>query len=196
MWTPMPLLEQVDALRAYLRTLRADVNRAYREQSLHYRKRRVSPFVEHLRYQRGRSAYELVEVAEECLDRLRHARALTIAEFFPGTQITMDVVLQGYERPQERFVISDANWSKTDSYHYIVWQVTKGGQLFKRGTSWLCPSNRVRIAACDLPLSEETARECRYFGECARQFLEDVRDRGKLEDVIEEVRKRRERRGY
>lgn len=52
---PMPLLEQSDALRVYTRTLRADVNRCNREALSCSRKRRVSPFVEHLRYRRVRN---------------------------------------------------------------------------------------------------------------------------------------------
>ena len=196
MWTPMPLLGQIDALRHYVRMLRADINRASSEQSKHYRKRRVSPFVENLRYRRTRNAYEMVEVAEECLNRLRHARALSIADYFPGAQVSTHVLLPGHERPIERYVVTDVEWSKPDSYHYIVWQVTRSGQLFKRGTSWLFPSNRVRITRCSLPLPQDTERECRYFHENAQQFIDDVRDRGKLEDVFEEIRKRRERRGY
>src|SRR5581483_5008728 len=67
--TPMPLLEQIDVMRGYMRTLRADMNRAYRDEGAHYRKRRVCPFVESLRYRRITNAFELEDVAEECLNQ-------------------------------------------------------------------------------------------------------------------------------
>jgi hypothetical protein len=76
---PMPLPEQIDALRNYMRTLRADINRASRELNRHYLKRRISPFVDNLRYRRLTTAYELESVAQECLSQLRKARAMSVA---------------------------------------------------------------------------------------------------------------------
>src|ERR1700741_4665491 len=112
MRSPKPLLEQIDELRMYLRTLRADINRASREGSNYYLKRRITPFVSSLRFERLMRAYELEEVAGECLAHLRKARAMSIAEFAPGDQITMEVILQGHERPAERYVIRDIEWRK------------------------------------------------------------------------------------
>jgi len=65
----MPVMQQIAAMRMYLRTLRADWTRAYKAGS-DLRKRRISPFVEGLRYRRSSSAYELMEVAAECLNRI------------------------------------------------------------------------------------------------------------------------------
>ena len=124
MLKPLPLPEQIASLRSYLRTLRADVSRAYREHAKHWRKRRVTPFVEQLRFQRSCNATGLVEAAEECLGRLRHAQALTQAQFFPGDQIEMEVVMRGHERPPERFVIYDVEWSRNSGYCYQAWQLT------------------------------------------------------------------------
>ena len=118
MRTPMPIVEQIEVLRGYLHTLQADCNRAMRESDTHYRKRRVCPFVEQLRWRRMQSAWELRDVGSACLDELRHARVLSIANFLPGDQITMEVVLKGHERPPERYLISDVIWSKQDEYHY------------------------------------------------------------------------------
>lgn len=192
----MPLLEQIAALHAYTRTLRADINRASRDEGAHYLKRRVSPFVVNLRYRRLFGAYELEGVAQECLSRLRQARALSIAEFFPGDQITMEVLFEGYRRPSERFVIKDVEWSKPDSYHYVAWQLTRSGQLFQRGPGWLCPSNRIHITRCDSPLPEETQRQCNWFRDNARHFIENARDCGKIDVIVKEVREQRERRGH
>ena len=110
MRTPMPIVEQIEVLRGYLRTLEADCNRAMRESDTHYRKRRVCPFAEQLRWRRMQSAWELRDVGSACLDELRHARVLSIADFLLGDQITMEVVLKGHERPPERYLISDVIW--------------------------------------------------------------------------------------
>ena len=70
MRTPMPLPEQpeqIETLRLSMRTLRADSSRRYRDITRHYLKRRVSPFVISLQYQRSRNAPELEDVAKECL---------------------------------------------------------------------------------------------------------------------------------
>ena len=76
MRTPMPILEQIDVLRRYLRTLQADYYWVSRELNAGYRKRRVCPFVEELRWRRlQNNARELREVGEACFDELRHARA-------------------------------------------------------------------------------------------------------------------------
>jgi len=194
--TPLPLPEQIKALRNYMRTLRADINRASRESSRHYLKRRICPFVDELRYRRIMMAYELESVAQECVNELRHARALSIAEFAPGTCITMEVVMKHHERPPERYIIYDVRWSKPDSYHYEVWQLTKSGELFKRGTTWLCPSDRIRIKRCDETLTEETRRMCEHVRERARRFAENTHALGKLDEIVERVRKERDRRGY
>lgn len=124
MRTPMPVLEQIEVLRSYLRRLQADCNRAMRESGAHYRKRRVCPFAEELRWRRMQNGWELRDVGNACLDELRHARVLSIADFLPGDQITMEVVLQGHERSPERYLISDVLSSKRDEYHYEVWRLT------------------------------------------------------------------------
>jgi len=91
------------------------------------------------------SAWELRDVGNACLDELRHARVLSIADFRPGDQITMEVVLKGHERPPERYLISDVIWSKRDEYHYEVWRLTKAGRPYERGgQTWLTPSTRIR----------------------------------------------------
>ena len=196
MRTPLPLLDQIARLRLYMRTLRADLNRTYRDDSISYRKRKISPFVESLRYRRFRQASELLDVAEECMNQLRQAGALTMAEFFPGDQITMEVVMKGYERPPERFIVYNVEWSKSGGYRYVAWQVTKQGQLFKRGTSWLCPSSRIQIRRCDDPLPEDTQRQSAYFRERAQEFMNNALERGKIEEIVKTVCERRERRGY
>lgn len=196
MRTAMPLLEQMDVLRAYMRTLRADTDRAYREESAGYRKRRICPFAESLRYRRFRNASELHDVARECMDQLRHVRALSIAEFFPGDQIAVEIVLSSCVRPPERFVVRDVEWSKRDRYNYLAWQLTKSGQLFVRGPSLLCPSSYIRIKRCSISLPDETDRQRGGFRNSAREFMDKVRDVGNIDEIASMVRERRERRGY
>ena len=193
---PLPLLDQIDTMRMYLRTLQADIRRASRDESSHYLRRRVSPFVVSLRYARLSRAYELEEVAQECLKQLRQAHALSIAEFFPGDHIRMEMVIKEHPRSPERFVVNDVEWSRVNGYHYVAWQLTRTGDLFKRGPNWLCPSRHIIIERCDAPLSEKTQRQCAYFRDRARDFANNVLERGKIEKIIEQVRERRARRGY
>ncbi len=129
----MPILEQIEVLRSYLRTLQADCNRAMRESGAHSRKRRVCPFAEELRWRRMQNAWELRDVGNGCLDELRHARILSIADFHPGDHITMEVVLRGHKRSPQRYLISDVIWSKRDEYHYEVWRLTRAGRPYERG---------------------------------------------------------------
>jgi hypothetical protein len=187
----MSLPDQIVALRMFIRALRADINRASRDQNVNYLKRRVSPFVVNLRYHRLFSAYEVEEVAQECLNQLRKANALSIAEFFPGDLITLEVILKGLARRPERHIIKDVEWSKPNSYHYIAWQVTKEGNLFRAGPGWLCPSNLIRITRCDDTLPAETERQCKWFHEVAKEFVQRVTDRGSLDEIVKQVRERR-----
>ena len=190
----MPILEQIEVLRSYLRTLQADCNRAMRESGAHYRKRRVCPFAEELRWRRMQNAWELRDVGKACLDELRHARVLSIADFLPGDQITMEVVLQGHERSPERYLISDVISSKRDENHYEVWRLTKAGMPDERGgQTWLTPSTRIRITKCKDVLPEETRRQCAAFRSRADALLEGTRDRGDIEHLIKWVQERRAR---
>ena len=194
MRTPMPILEQIEVLRAYLRTLRADCERATREAGAHYRKRRVSPFVENLRYRRQTQAYELRDVAEECLRQLRAAQALSVADWQPGDVLTVETTVSGLPPNARRLVVADVVWSKLDGYYYDVCQITKAGQFYERGGEhFLFPSDRIRVSRCLDSLPEATQRLCAQFRRQAESFLEDVRDRGSLDDIAKWVRERRAR---
>lgn len=194
MRTPMPLLEQIEVLRVFLRTLRADCNRASRETERHYRKRRVTRFVQELRYRRRSNAWELLAVAEECLRQLRQARALSIAEWRPGDQIIVQTLVKGFNPDPRRYVVTDVDWSKPDSYHYDVWQLTKAGRFYERGGhTWVYPSDRISITRCKEALSEEMRRKCAGYRSGAEQFLVDVRDRGDIEYIVKAVQERRAR---
>ncbi len=196
MFKPLPLADQIAALRSYMRTLRADSSRTYREQAQHWRKRRVTPFVEQLRYQRSRNASELVEAAEECLGELWHVQAITQAEFFPGEQIEMEVIMRGHERPPERFVIYDVEWSRVGGYVYQAWQLTRNGELFKRGPTLICPSRHIKMTRVDRPLPQEALRKADYFREAANELIRSATQSGKIDEALKIVRERRARRGY
>jgi len=188
----MPILEQIETLRAYLRTLHSDFNRAYREDSAQYRKRRISPFVANLRYRRFTNASELRQVAEECLRQLRQARALSIAEWKPGDQILVEVILKGLPRDPRRYVITDVEWSKPDAYHYVVTQLTNAGHPYKRGgDTWVSPSSRIRITKCAEALPEGTLRQCAHYRRNAEHFLDDARDRGDIDHIVKWVQEKR-----
>lgn len=198
MRVPMPLVEQIEVLRLYLRTLQADVRRASREQNLQSRKRRVSPYAESLRWRRLSAAYEQQEVAEECLNRLKRARAIAIAEFTPGdvVQVTIDRMTHRPLRP-ERFVIVDVIPSRRrDDYHYEVWQLTTAGRLFQRGTTWLCPSRAVKIERIAGSLPSETLETCAHFRSDAEAFVQEARDKGPLDSIVKLIKERRARRGW
>src|SRR6476620_7596620 len=49
---PLPISQQLDVLRGYLRALEADCSRASYDFNDHWRKRKVCPFVEELRWRR------------------------------------------------------------------------------------------------------------------------------------------------
>jgi hypothetical protein len=106
----------------------------------------------------------------------------------------MEVVVKGYERPPERYIINDVEWSKPNSYHYVAWQLTKGGVLFLRGPGWLCPSNRIRLARSDSLLPEETQRQCDWFRQRAREFMQNAQDRGQIDAIVKTISERRMRR--
>lgn len=198
MRVPMPLVEQIEVLRLYLRTLQADIRRASREQNLVWRKRRVSPYVESLRWRRLSAAHELHEAAEECLKQLKRARALAIAEFAPGdvVQVTIQRVPPRPARP-ERFVIVDVLPSKRlDDYHYEVWQLTTSGRLFQRGTTWLSRSRAVTIERFEGSLPSETLETCDRFRRGATAFVQEARDKGQLEPILKLIQERRARRGW
>jgi len=110
MRTPMLLLELNDTLRQSMRALRADTSRAYRNANRHYLKRRVSPFMISLQYPRSRNA-SVLDVAKECLSRLRRARALSICEFLAGDQINVETVAKELNRSIERFLVLDVEWT-------------------------------------------------------------------------------------
>lgn len=186
--TSLPFEDQMSELRAFIRILRADYRRGWREADKHYLRRRITPFAHHLRYLRIDYSRELEKVAEECLQDLAHARDLEEAEFFPGDQVTVEVVLKGFERGPERQIVYDVKRC------YEMWQLTKGGILFKAGPRSVCLSSRIKVRPCSDPLPDETQRRAEDFRQWARQFVEQARDQGKLEPIVDRVRKREKNR--
>ena len=56
--------------------------------------------------------------------------------------------------------------------------------IFSRETRPGCQSRiAYALLPAGFPVTEQTARQCRRFKQIARQFIDDVRDRGNLEDV-------------
>lgn len=193
----MPIADQIDRLRAFLRTLRADVDRASREISEHSRRLKVAPFVESLRWEHYRRASELAETAEECLAELKHARAIGLVEFRPGDVVTLEVTMKGHERPLERYAVYDVELLGRKDFGYRVWQLKTNGELFQRGLTWIsAPPRHARLTRCTDELPEETVRQCAWFRERADRLVMTATNTGKLADVTKTVAERRQRRGY
>lgn len=190
----MPFREQIDGVRRYLGTLRADSNRAGRDSGIDLRQRRVCPTLDSLKWMRLQAARELQEVGEKALRDLKHAQVLHYAEFFPGDLV--EVAALQSARPLRWFLIVDADESaRTKSIRYDVWQLTRTGRLFERGgQSMLCPSKYVTIRPLTISLAEDALNAANYFRTRARDMIERCRDRGDLAPVLKEVRKRRNHR--
>ena len=191
-YRPARLTTQIASLASYLRTARANYNRAYREVSATYGTRRTRPFEQHLRSRCFDEAWRLLKLAELCLRELCHQRAITLAPFRPGDQILVSVTMKGYERAPQRYLIMDVEWQKGDLYHYIVREITKGGWLHRgRYEHWVTPSNRIAIEACAEPLDAETTRTAARVRANAKARRADALERGSLELFDEELKRSR-----
>ena len=189
----MPFHEQIDAVRRYLPTLRADVRRAGADSGVDLRQSRICPALNNLKWMRLQAAWELQAVGEQVLRDLKHAQVLHYSDFFPGDCI--EVTLVEGTRPIERFLVVDVSHSaRTRSIHYDVWQLTKAGKLFERGgQSTVCPSRYISIRPLKMRLPEETERVADNCRATAKAFIEGCRDKGDLATLVKEVRARRER---
>jgi hypothetical protein len=96
------LYESLTVLRRFLRTYRLS-----RETQRQTRKRRVAPFLQKLPYRRLDNAWELHAAAEECLQRRRQARTLSIAEWRLGAQIIGQSTVKGYEPNPRRYIVTN-----------------------------------------------------------------------------------------
>ena len=173
--------EQRKRLKRYLRVLRANYNRAWRELEEVFRIRKGCPFEHSLRYHRFDEARKLLELAEKCLKEVNHCYALRLAAFQPGAQIVVTITMRGFEPRPTRYLILDVEWSKGDEYHYVVHEITKTGTLHKgRYPHWVSPSNRIAIELCDEPLPEETRWRAQARRDATKALFEAVLQRGDL----------------
>ena len=173
--------KQRERLRRYIRTLRANYNRAWREVSAIFRIRKGCPFERALRHRRFEEASELLKLAEKCLAELNHCYALRIAAFRPGDQILVTTTVRGFEPDPRRYLILDVEWSKGDGYSYVVDQLTKAGAVHKRRyPHWVWPNTRVSIELSDLPLAEDTKWIAEGKKAAWKRHLEDALEKGDL----------------
>ena len=173
--------EQRKRLQKYLRTLRADYNRAWRELSAIFRIRKGCPLEHQLRHRRFEGTAELLKLAEKCLEELNHCYALRLAAFRPGDQLLVKTTICGFPPDPRRYLVLDVRWAKRDSYWYEVHELTKAGMLHKgRYPHMLCPSSRVSIERCDEPLPEETRRQAEWARRASVAFLETTLKKGDL----------------
>lgn len=173
--------EQRKRLQRYLRVLRANYNRAYRELSEVFLIRKGCPFEHRLRSRRFDDAIELVKLAEKCLAEINHCYALRLAAFRPGDQMIVRTVMRGYEPRATRYLVLDVEWGKRDEYHYVVHELTKAGELHKgRYASWVWPSNRISIELCDAPLGDDARRYAEGRRRAANELFDAVLQQGDI----------------
>jgi len=179
-------------MRRYLRTARANYNRAYRGLSYSFGKRRVCPYEIHLRGRRFDDASRLLKLAELCLGELRHQRAIFLAPFRPGDQIRVSVTMKGYDPAPRKYLVMDVEWSKGDNYSYVVHEVTKGGALHRgRHETWVSPSNRILIEACLEPLDQQTASTAASARRNTEACRAEAVEQGRLELFDEQLKRSR-----
>ena len=173
--------DQRDRLRRYLRTLRANYNRASRELFETSRIRRGCPLEQALRYKRFEDASQIPKLAEKCLAELNHCYALRVAGLRPGDHITAKTVLPGFDPRPCRYLVLDVLWSKGDQYHYEVQELTKAGTVHRgRYPTWLSPSNRVSIEYSDQLLATDAKSLADYRRRASKDLLEAVLEKGDL----------------
>lgn len=173
--------EQRKRLRKYLRTLKANYNRAYRELSEIFRIRKGCPLERALRHQRFNDASQLLRLGEQCLAELNHCYALRIAPHRPGDQVLVTTTMQGFDPDPRRYLVLDVEWRRGDSYIYEVHELTKSGTLHKgRYPHPLCPSSRLSIEHCDDLLADETRLRADSARRSTSALLETVLEKGDL----------------
>jgi len=174
-------IQQRKRLRAYLRVLRANSSRAYRELSVLFRIRKGCPFELALRQRRLEDANELLKLGEKCLAEVNHCYALRLAPFQPGDQIVVTTKIRGLSPEPRRYLVLDVEWRKRDDFIYEVHELTKGGTLHKgRYPTPLFPSNRISIEKCEEPLPEETKLRACAARTAAKQLMETALQSGDL----------------
>jgi hypothetical protein len=176
----------------YLRIARANYNRAYRELSACFGKRRVCPYEVHLRGHRFDDASRLLKLAELCLGELRHQRAIFLAPFRPGDQFRISVTMKGYDPAPRKYLVMDVEWRKGDSYTYVVHEVTKAGALHRgRHETWISPSNRILIEACMEPLDQQTASTAVNARRNTEACRADAVEHGRLDEFEDQLKRSR-----
>jgi hypothetical protein len=173
--------DQRDRLRRYLRTLRANYNRASRELFQSSRIRKGCPLELALRCRRFDDASQILKLAEKCLAELNHCYALRVAGLRPGDHITVRVVVPGFDPRPVRYLVLDVLWRKGDHYCYQVQELTKVGAAHRgRYPHWLSPSDRVSIEYSDQPLAQEAKGLADYRRRASKELLEAVLEKGDL----------------
>jgi len=186
---PARLTDQIEIIRRYLPTARANFNRAYRESFT--TRRRACPFVSELQYRRFKDASRLLTLTELCLKELRHQRAILLSPFKPGDQIRVCFTMKGYERAPQRYVVIDVEWRKGDNYIYIAHELTKRGRLHRgRYPTWVCPSSYISIESCAEPLDSETIPVAESARERAKARRSEAVENGRLALFDHEIRDR------
>jgi len=172
---------QRDRLQRYLRTLRANYNRASRELFETSRIRKGCPLEQSLRYKRFEDASQVLKLAEKCLAELNHCYALRLAAFRPGDHILVKITMPGFDPRPCRYIILDVVWSKGDQYHYEVQELTKAGAAHRgRYPHWLTHSDRVSMEYSDQPLAPEAKWLADDRRHASKELLEAVLEKGDL----------------
>jgi hypothetical protein len=154
---PLPVDDQIRAMRGYVRSLEAATSRTYREYfAKTIRRRREVPFEIKLRNMRIQQAREIEQLAITALKELIRQKAISDAIFKPSEQILVTWLIPGYEQLGKRYIVCDIESGERKRYFYRAWLLTKGGRFHQRfDDCTLCPSRNIRIESCNLPVSSD-----------------------------------------
>jgi hypothetical protein len=173
--------EQREAFVMYMRTVRANYQKAVREMDQIFQKRKIGSFERAMRIRRFEEAREFRRLGEASLAALNHAYAIDRATFKPGTRIVCTTEMEGYKPVPSRFIVLDVRWFNERRYAYDVWQLKKNGDLHQEHSLFpICPNTRLRIEPDDSPCSAKAEEICCQVKVTTKQFLGAVLDTGDL----------------
>lgn len=179
---PRHIDDQIHAIRWYVRSLEAALNRQYGCYFKKVGRRSYTPLEATLRDKGIEQTRELKVLAEAALKELRRLKAISDALYKPGEQVLITCLLPNYNPPPERYLIYDAEPGSRGKYIYKARRLTKRGEFNRRQVNDLiCPSRLIRIELCDLPLSPDVTNWRNHWLESESMLRVQVLKEGRLD---------------
>ena len=151
---PCHIDDQILAMRGYVRSLGATIDRQYKAYFAKVGRRRYTPVEATLRNMGIEHARELKLLAVAALGELRRLKAISDALYKPGEQILVTCILPDYNSHPERYLVYDVEPRSRGKYIYRAKRITKRGAFnLRQVNDCICPSRNIRIELCDLPLA-------------------------------------------